>query len=291
MVTVPDRLLDRPEVDVLHRSAGLVVLRKRLGAPLRERPSYVAMHALTLVAEGEQVVYDAEAGRRIRVRAGEVGVMRRGVYSLTDLLAGDTGAFATTVVFLGDALLDVALGGGPRPRGERARSTGPDLARLSASPATRSWAAQVGELGAELEGAAAEAHYRGRAVELLHLLLEVHGATAREALASLRARPHRSLREIMRAHFDKPLAVEDYARLTGRSVRTFRRDFRARFGVSPKRWLVERRLERARELVRAGERSVADVAATVGYASTSHFIEVYRGAFGVTPGAELAGGV
>ena len=95
----------------------------------------------------------------------------------------------------------------------------------------------------------------------------------------------------MRAHFDKPLSVEDYARLTGRSVRTFRRDFRARFGVGPKRWLRERRLERARELVRGGEYGVAAVAAAVGYASTSHFIEVYREAFGVTPGMEVGAGV
>ena len=290
MVTVPDRLFDAPGVRTLHRSAGLAVLRKRVGEVLHERPSYVAMHALTLVSEGRQVVYDAEGGRRIRVGPGEVGVMRRGLYSISDLLAGSSGGFATTLVFVDDALLDVALGGGPRRRGERARAEGPDLVRLPHARTVALWAEQVGALGGELEGPAAEAYYRGRAVELLHLLTEAHGARAREALASLRARPSRPLREIMRAHFDKPLAVEDYARLTGRSVRTFRRDFRARFGVGPKRWLMERRLERARELVRDGDRSVSEVADAVGYASTSHFIEVYRGAYGVTPGAERGEG-
>lgn len=266
----------------------MVVLRKRVGEALHERPSYVAMHALTLVGEGEQVVVDPEGGRRIRVGVGEVGVMRRGLYSISDLLAGHSGAFATTLVFVDDALIDLALGGGPRRRGARAKAEGPDLVRLPAARTVAAWAEQVGELGGDLEGAAAEAYYRGRAVELLHLLVEAHGGAAREALAALRARPSRPLREIMRAHFDKPLAVEDYARLTGRSVRTFRRDFRARFGVGPKRWLMERRLERARELVRSG-RSVNAVAGEVGYASTSHFIEVYRGAFGVTPGAEVGG--
>jgi len=94
----------------------------------------------------------------------------------------------------------------------------------------------------------------------------------------------RSLRAFMQAHFDKPLQLQDYAYLTGRSARSFRRDFRTRFGASPKTWLVERRLERAKELLQIGDQSVAEVARAVGYQSTRHFIERYRGRFGVTPG-------
>ena len=88
----------------------------------------------------------------------------------------------------------------------------------------------------------------------------------------------------MREHFDKPLGLADYAALSGRSERSFRRDFRARFGESPKRWLVARRLERARELLRDGRLPVGDVAAAVGYASASHFIAVYKARYGETPG-------
>lgn len=274
MVTVPHRLLDSPEVSVLHHCANLTVLRKRVRAALHERPSYVSQHALSFVTEGQQVIYD-EHGGCIRVRPGQAGLMRRGLYSVTDLLAGDTDAFATTVVFFSDAILAKALGESPVP----AVGATADLQLLR--KVESGWA--NGLVVAESPNAAAADAPLAAARGLLANLAAADGGQA-TALAGLRHVRRRPLREFMRAHFDKPLQLADYAYLTGRSERSFRRDFRARFGESPKRWLVARRLERARELMRQESLSVAGVAAAVGYRNTSHFIKRYRERYGVTPG-------
>jgi len=88
----------------------------------------------------------------------------------------------------------------------------------------------------------------------------------------------------MLAHFDKPLTIPDYAYLTGQSERSFRRNFKARFGQSPKKWLMVQRLEKAKLLLEHQDSLVKDVAIQSGYRSSSHFIESYRGRFGETPG-------
>ncbi|MEO2091916.1 MAG: helix-turn-helix domain-containing protein, partial [Gemmataceae bacterium] len=62
---------------------------------------------------------------------------------------------------------------------------------------------------------------------------------------------------------------------------------KASTGETPHQYVVRRRVERARELLRAGG-IIAEVAMEVGFASQSHLHAHIRRAFGCTPG-ELAG--
>lgn len=64
----------------------------------------------------------------------------------------------------------------------------------------------------------------------------------------------------------------------------FRRLWKARFGVAPLEWLMERRMERAMELLDGGELKVADVARAIGYDDVSLFSNTFRRRKGLTPG-------
>ncbi len=280
MVSVPHRLLDLPTVERLYADADLVVLRKRVTCALYERPTYVAMHALTLVQEGQQVLYD-EAGRALRVRPGQIGMMRRGLYGVTDLLADMTGGFATVVVFFSDALLRECLPVVEVP------NSGTDLCAIPAVGALCDWVSTLPQNPPRGDASSLKTVFRESFRGLIAGLASEGGVAAHEALCSLLETRRRPIRELMSAHYDKPLTLLDYAVLSGRSERSFRRDFKARFGESPKRWLVARRLERARELLNGGEDRVAVVAQAVGYVSTSHFIGLYKQRYGVTPGRDL----
>lgn len=59
--------------------------------------------------------------------------------------------------------------------------------------------------------------------------------------------------------------------------------FKSSTGVSLHQYIISRRLERARELVKASDRSIADIAASVGFADHSHLTRTYKKEFGVTP--------
>lgn len=88
-------------------------------------------------------------------------------------------------------------------------------------------------------------------------------------------------------NLDTPLTLDDLALLVRRSRFHFARLFKASTGMTPHQYVVQRRVERAREFLRAGG-VIADVAAAVGFASQSHLNAHVRRAFGCTPG-QLAG--
>lgn len=88
-------------------------------------------------------------------------------------------------------------------------------------------------------------------------------------------------------NLDTPLSVGDLASVVGRSRFHFSRLFKASTGVTPHRYVVRSRVERARELLRAGG-DIAGVAAAVGFASQSHLHSHIRRAYGCTPG-QMAG--
>lgn len=88
----------------------------------------------------------------------------------------------------------------------------------------------------------------------------------------------------MREHLGSPVGLEDLAREAHLSKYHFLRLFTARAGVTPQRYLTDLRLERAAELLAAGEHGVTSVAALCGYASTSRFTVLFRQRHGVTPG-------
>lgn len=88
-------------------------------------------------------------------------------------------------------------------------------------------------------------------------------------------------------NLDAPLTLDDLAAVAGKSRFHFARLFKASTGETPHRYVVRRRVERARELLRAGE-SIVEVAAAVGFASQSHLHAHVRRAFGCTPGDLVA---
>ncbi len=70
--------------------------------------------------------------------------------------------------------------------------------------------------------------------------------------------------------------------LTGRDRWSLSRDFRALFGTSPYRYLVLRRLDHVRDLIRAGQ-PLAGAAVTAGFSDQSHMTRQFKSAYGLTP--------
>lgn len=71
--------------------------------------------------------------------------------------------------------------------------------------------------------------------------------------------------------------------VTGLSRYELARQFRARYGTSPYRYSLLRRLDFARGRLRAGT-PLADLALAAGFADQAHFTRMFRAAYGVTPG-------
>jgi AraC-like DNA-binding protein len=85
---------------------------------------------------------------------------------------------------------------------------------------------------------------------------------------------------------EEPLSLEMLEAAAGRDRWSLSRDFRLAFGTSPYRYLVLRRLGRAKSLMRRGT-PLATAAADVGFADQAHMTRHFRKAFGIPPGRWL----
>jgi AraC-like DNA-binding protein len=96
-------------------------------------------------------------------------------------------------------------------------------------------------------------------------------------------------KDLADARYFEPLDVDDLARAAGLSRAHFSREFRRAFGESPHAYLLTRRLERAAALLRATDRSVADICFSVGLASVGSFTTSFTRTFGASPTVYRAG--
>lgn len=98
--------------------------------------------------------------------------------------------------------------------------------------------------------------------------------------------PHlrRRLVDYIEQHLDQALSLGELAQLAALSEYHFARMFRASFGLPPHRYVLQRRLLRARELLQHGNLALGEIALACGFASASHFSNRFREAFGAAPG-------
>lgn len=90
------------------------------------------------------------------------------------------------------------------------------------------------------------------------------------------------LRDYVIAHLDQPVEVSTLAKMAGRSPFHFTRVFTRSVGVSPHRYVVHLRLQRAIELVRDGRSGLAEIAACTGFADQSHLSRWVRRVHGAS---------
>ncbi|MCC0075325.1 MAG: helix-turn-helix domain-containing protein [Rhodobacter sp.] len=89
--------------------------------------------------------------------------------------------------------------------------------------------------------------------------------------------------ERMEQSIEEPVSPADLAEEVGMSTRQLERLFRRYLNRSPKRYYMELRLARARNLLMQTDLSVINVALACGFASPSHFSKCYRAQYGTTP--------
>lgn len=89
--------------------------------------------------------------------------------------------------------------------------------------------------------------------------------------------------QMMEANVEDPLSPADLADQVGMSTRQLERLFRRYLNRSPKRYYMELRLQKARNLLMQTDMSVINVALACGFASPSHFSKCYRAHYSTTP--------
>ncbi len=118
-----------------------------------------------------------------------------------------------------------------------------------------------------------------------HLL--AHYAVPRLELALSRGLPEARLRRVLdyvEAHLGEDTSVRQLAELARLSPDHFATLFRQSVGLPPHRYVLERRIRKAKELLADERLSMVEIGLAVGYTSQPHFITMFRRQTGMTPG-------
>ena len=89
--------------------------------------------------------------------------------------------------------------------------------------------------------------------------------------------------ELMQAHIEDIVSIDDLARLVGITRRQLERLFEKYLDATPSGFYMQLRLERARELLQQTGMGVTAVAVACGFSSASYFSRSYRAHFDISP--------
>lgn len=109
-----------------------------------------------------------------------------------------------------------------------------------------------------------------------------------EVLANFEEPGKINLVDYMEKNFMFNLPMEKFGYLTGRSLTTFKRDFKKAFNSTPQRWLTQKRLELAHYQFVEKKKKPIDVCYETGFENLSHFSFAFKKQFGYAPTDLLA---
>jgi AraC-like DNA-binding protein len=92
-----------------------------------------------------------------------------------------------------------------------------------------------------------------------------------------------ALQRIMTDNYRYNLKLEQFARLSNRSLSSFKRDFQDIFHTTPGKWLLEKRLLHAMNLLSNMNKTISETAFESGFETPSHFSRSFKQRFGVAP--------
>lgn len=122
--------------------------------------------------------------------------------------------------------------------------------------------------------------------QMVYTAVREGGATQRVSIRSRYAIRNSRLGQAIRLieeNIETPLSSHELAKKLGISTRQLERIFCRYLNTTPKRYILELRLHRARNLIVQSEQAITEIAMACGFTSTSHFSRVYRDHFGKSP--------
>lgn len=122
-----------------------------------------------------------------------------------------------------------------------------------------------------------------QAGELARMLQQPRSSHPRHQRGGLSPAALRRVQLFVESRLDQPLHMADLAARAGLSVSHFARAFRTTTAMTPRAFVEQRRVARAKALIDETDHPLADIAAETGFVTQSHFTTAFRRAVGFTP--------
>ncbi|OQP40838.1 hypothetical protein A4H97_14615 [Niastella yeongjuensis] len=122
-------------------------------------------------------------------------------------------------------------------------------------------------------------------IKLLELLFCLAGtdSSVLPLLLQLPKSVRPNIKAIVEEHVMSALPLSKLAALSQRSLSSFRRDFLSIYNMPPSKWIRERRLKKAQDLLCTTRMSITDICYALGFESITHFSRLFKSRFGFPP--------
>lgn len=236
-------------------------------------------HALVFILRGIKIIHFPEGDQIIN--EGSYIFIPKGSYIFSDIHPNGDDA-QRVVLFLNDTFLREILSPLPH-RKENGEFKSTTLPRGEITPLLESILHTLRPYLQE------DLHFgnlllKSKLLEIFYTLFENDKEhSLQHYITALLTSPKPGLRTFMEENFTKPLTVKEFAHLTCRSCRQFQRDFKSSFGITPQKWIRQKRLAYAHQQCKRTAKSVSDICFDSGFQNYSHFIQLFREQYQITP--------
>jgi AraC-like DNA-binding protein len=118
---------------------------------------------------------------------------------------------------------------------------------------------------------------------LVNIVSDARNKEVNDALYSIAQNNEGAIQYVMEEQYIHNLKIEEFARLCGRSLSSFKREFKNTYSMTPGKWLTKKRLDLARNLLLKTNNTIQEICYDSGFESDSHFIRIFKNNFGFTP--------
>ena len=118
---------------------------------------------------------------------------------------------------------------------------------------------------------------------LLNICTNHNNSDIKNVLYTLSQNVNGGIEQIMEEQYIYNLKVDEFARLCGKSISSFKREFKKIYLTTPGKWLLTKRLHLARNLILNTDFTIQQICYDCGFESDSHFIRSFKNQFGMTP--------
>ena len=276
MKVVPQLLYHHKNVRKIMVNGLSCIVHKTMDTIDLNTDHYVSSHVLSVVLKGTLNIETYYEEERFCVNQNQLVFIPKGRYMISDVLP-ENGEFEAVFYFFEENIINDFL-----TKINPVKTLGPTPSLLlEYAENIRIFTESILKVYTE------NANKEVTKLKLLELLYLIYHSPQQnhliQILLSLNTRKKRNLEGLMLENFDKPLSVEDYAFLAGRSISSFNRDFQRKFQIPPKKWIIQKRLEKAVELLTDTNLNIAQISLEVGYENVSYFINLFGKQFGVSP--------
>jgi len=277
---LPQGLKDFPDVKSLftfNKNTG--ILHKKINQNLINVEFYTQSHVIVFNISGIETItaYDCKS---IKIEENELLFLPKDNYLISDFIKKNT-QLEAYLFFLDEDIIETFLSKQKKETEGNKEET--SFFKIASSPALKDYIKTLKSISSQMKSS--KQFLEIKILELLYLIKSQDKHKKLQGFLSTNNnyKNKRNILSLMKKYYLNNFSIQDFATLSGRSLSSFHRDFKAVYKTTPNQFLVKIKMQHANTALEEENKTVSEIASDLGYENISHFIKAYKNIYHITP--------